>query len=582
LLADVSVARRQRLHLRVADEMEALLGSTVEERAAEIAYHLQEAGTAAAPDRTVRYLECAARNALNAVAPEDAERHVDTALELVGTSEPHHRATLLGIRAQARRAIGRIEEALTDLAAALELAPTGPDHDLILGQRARLHVDLFEGAAASADLMTVLASARARSDAVTELDTLLALGRAYYVQALDDPSHAEMSRATYEEAYALAESLGDRPSMAQALVPTAWFTDFWTDYGATAEANVETAARIADELGDETLAIEAATAGLRFSLGPEVTERSERLRARLEARHDPVRLKEHYFWLMWHYLWLGQLERSIETCDLGIELARQLGSPPVQYGSIKALALTELGRFDMVETALAQEVTDDAHPFGQANEAYARALYLNALEAWLPAVDAALDAMQRGASLSRVWIQRDMLSLAITLEAKAGDDVRTTTSEIEAIVRAADVRPSLLAQAERRLAAGDPLGAIDRLLEAIAVLEASYVDRDLGWNFECAARAYTELEEYDAALAAIDRAFTLPTTAARLPLTWRLHRCRGNLFERLGRTGDARIETGLSEDQFRSLAARIPNPDLQRWFEAQPLAPRGTENRGHL
>ena len=87
-----------------------------------------------------------------------------------------------------------------------------------------------------------------------------------------------------------------------------------------------------------------------------------------------MRLKEHYFWLMWHYLGRGELLRCVQTCDLGIELARQLGSAPVQYGSIKALALTELGRYDLVDAALDEEVTDDEHPFGQANQAFAREL----------------------------------------------------------------------------------------------------------------------------------------------------------------------------------------------------------------
>ena len=193
-------------------------------------------------------------------------------------------------------------------------------------------------------------------------------------RALDDQGFAPLTRATYEEAYELAAEQGDSRAMIEALLPTVWFTDYWVDYAPVARANIEEAGRLADALGDEQLSLEVEAASLRFVRGPEAAELVERLRERLEARHDPVRLKEHYFWLMWHYLGRGELLRCVQTCDLGIELARQLGSAPVQYGSIKALALTELGRYDLVDAALDEEVTDDEHPFGQANQAFAREL----------------------------------------------------------------------------------------------------------------------------------------------------------------------------------------------------------------
>ena len=56
-----------------------------------------------------------ARNAVAAVAPEDAVRHVDAALELAGTGDDAHRAELLAVRARALRAIHRIDDALADL-----------------------------------------------------------------------------------------------------------------------------------------------------------------------------------------------------------------------------------------------------------------------------------------------------------------------------------------------------------------------------------------------------------------------------------------------------------------------------------
>jgi class 3 adenylate cyclase/tetratricopeptide (TPR) repeat protein len=575
LLADLSALRRQRLHLRVADAMEELLGDGADERAADVAHHLQLAGTAAPRDRAVHYLEVAARNAVAAVAPEDAVRHVDAALELVGPGDDVHRAELLAVRARALRAIPRIDDALADLATALELAPAGIAHDAILRQRAGLHLDLFNGPAASQDLDIVLEGVRARGDRVAELDALLALARAHYVRSLDEQEYAPITRATYEETYAFAAAMGDKRAMVEALLPTAWFTDYWADYEPVARANVAEAVRLTDELGDERLSIEAQSAALRFVSGPESTDRAEELRERLEAMHDPVRLKEHYFWLMWHYLGRAQFERCVETCDLGIDLARQLGSAPVQYGSIKTLALIELGRYDLVEAALGEEVTDDAHPFGQANQAYARAHYLAALEAWEPAAAALLDAMQRASKLSRIWMQFNLVGIAVSLGARAGDVVRGQTAQIEAIAETAGLGPSVLARAEADLASGRVTEARESLERNVAYLTKSDPSRaEMSHALECLARAYAELGAWDETLTTTDRALELTIGAGQLPLTWRLRGCRAHALDHLGRGDEAASERAQAGNEFDTLTGRIADSDLRAWFVRQPLAVR--------
>ena len=140
----------------------------------------------------------------------------------------------------------------------------------------------------------------------------------------------------------------------------------------------------------------------------------------------------------------------------------------MQYGSIKTLALIELGRYDLVEAALGEEVTDDAHPFGQANQAYARAHYLAALEAWEPAAAALLDAMQRASKLSRIWMQFNLVGLAVSLGARAGDVVLGLTSQVEAIAETAGLGPSVLARAEADLASGRVTEARESLERNVA------------------------------------------------------------------------------------------------------------------
>jgi class 3 adenylate cyclase len=574
LLGDLSALRRQRQHLRVAEALRDLLGRAAEHHAAEIAHHLQLAGSAAPRDLTVEYLEQAARNAIVAVAPEDALHHADAALELLGDDDPARTAALLAVRARAHRAIGHIDDALADLATALQLAPAGPDHDEILRQRAGLYLDRFDGAAASDDLTVVLASVRARGDREAEIAAMLALGRANYVRSLDDTEFAAAARDTYAEAYALAAEAGNRRAMAEALLPTAWFSDYWTDYYPTGKANVEEALRLAADIGDEGLLIEAESAQLRFMQGLGMEERGEELRTRLEERHDPVRLKEHYFWLMWQYYFRGRLERCVETCDLGIELARQLGSAPVQYGSIKALALSELGRYDEVDAALDQEVTDDDHPFGQANQAFARAHYLNLLDAWEPAASAALDSMQRGSALMRVWMQAGMVTIATSLAARAGDAVHETTDRIIAMGRHAGLGPMPIAIADELLARGDPRAAIDVIQPRAGSLSAAGIGQEAPHLYERLARAYLDAGEPADALVAADRGLELTASTGQLPVSWRLHGSRAAALDALGRGDEADRERELARAEFEMLADRIADPDLRQWFEGQPLAYR--------
>ena len=44
-----------------------------------------------------------------------------------------------------------------------------------------------------------------------------------------------------------------------------------------------------------------------------------RIRHRLEARRDPLRLKEHLFWLMWHYWMRADFEIRSSRCPMRTE-----------------------------------------------------------------------------------------------------------------------------------------------------------------------------------------------------------------------------------------------------------------------
>jgi hypothetical protein len=87
LLESYSAARRQRLHLRVADAIEQLHKSALIEHAEDLAHHLWQAGAAADPDRTIRYLKMAGDKAVQGSAMVQAVRHFRIALDLIPSLE---------------------------------------------------------------------------------------------------------------------------------------------------------------------------------------------------------------------------------------------------------------------------------------------------------------------------------------------------------------------------------------------------------------------------------------------------------------------------------------------------------------
>ncbi len=119
LVSSLSLPRRQRRHLRVAEAMERLYARTLEEHATDLAHHFYQAGAAADPEKTARYLTVAGKRAMEAAAFEDALRHYDDALSLQPADDQRGRADLLYKRGLALRSLGRWEEAMADWREAL-------------------------------------------------------------------------------------------------------------------------------------------------------------------------------------------------------------------------------------------------------------------------------------------------------------------------------------------------------------------------------------------------------------------------------------------------------------------------------
>ncbi len=94
LLSELSRPRRQQMHLRVAEALERVYARDLEDHAVDMAHHLQQAGRAADPERTVHYLTLAAEHALAQAAYEEAIRLYETALQALDRMEAPDQAQL--------------------------------------------------------------------------------------------------------------------------------------------------------------------------------------------------------------------------------------------------------------------------------------------------------------------------------------------------------------------------------------------------------------------------------------------------------------------------------------------------------
>ncbi|MHC5002819.1 MAG: serine/threonine-protein kinase [Planctomycetota bacterium] len=136
LLGALSLPRRQRLHLKVADALEQAVGDAVGARAAELAHHLYQAGGLADPVRTRQVLVLAGQASLDAASADEALSYLDRAMELLEFEEhpePTERAELLWRRGRASRALGRWEDAARDWREALAALEAEGRTDAVAG-----------------------------------------------------------------------------------------------------------------------------------------------------------------------------------------------------------------------------------------------------------------------------------------------------------------------------------------------------------------------------------------------------------------------------------------------------------------
>jgi DNA-binding winged helix-turn-helix (wHTH) protein/tRNA A-37 threonylcarbamoyl transferase component Bud32/tetratricopeptide (TPR) repeat protein len=124
LAESLSLPRRQRLHLRVADGIERIFHGRLEAQASQLAHHLYQAGAVADPERTTACLVMAARQARTGSAHEEALEYLDRALSLWEEQGSLRLAELLEQRASTLRSLGRPDDAVASYRKSIDLFET--------------------------------------------------------------------------------------------------------------------------------------------------------------------------------------------------------------------------------------------------------------------------------------------------------------------------------------------------------------------------------------------------------------------------------------------------------------------------
>jgi tetratricopeptide (TPR) repeat protein len=272
LLMALSLPRRQRVHLRIADALEEIYGGRADEFAGELSYHLYQAGASADPDKTAHYLTQAGKRAIDSLAFEDAVRRLDSALEIVRNNDAQHAETLR-LKAAAECGMGKIDDSLKSLDEAAELAPD--QRDEIILQRCRMLLDVWRGSEAVEDLEQLLTRKQASDDRDGELEAQRWMARAYYVMSLDRQGYSEKVKDAYNRTIELAKELGNDKTRAHILVATAQLVDYDRSFFSTAQKNLEEAQKIGEQLDDEEIRIEVATARLNASFSDDTDQLGE-------------------------------------------------------------------------------------------------------------------------------------------------------------------------------------------------------------------------------------------------------------------------------------------------------------------
>ncbi len=356
LISGLSLPRRQRLHLRVAEAMERAYARAPEEHAADLAHHLFQAGAAADTEKTAHYLMLAGEQAFSTAAFEDALRHYEDALSLQPPDDPKVRADLLYKRGLTLRSLGRWEEALADWRQALDAYEEHDDAEAAARVCYDTGVQLAWGADwAGAEEVARRGLAVLGEGVSPDRCRLLALAGSSLVLGGDYEAGSRMLSYAMD----MADELGDRHLLGSVLGPKTFAYLWYLQPGEAVDSGLR-AAELLREAGDLWYLADSlwATAYALLSLGrfdeaasmlqeaEPLAERLGHLGALLAIRRGKANRE---------FLLTGDLDRFQEFARDDLELCRSADMPWIsQSYAWHGLAHFWRGRWEEAQESLQQ------------------------------------------------------------------------------------------------------------------------------------------------------------------------------------------------------------------------------------
>lgn len=228
LVSGLSLPRRQRLHLRIADAIEQLRGGAVDAHLSALAHHLYQAGAAVQVDRTARILVKAAQQALASGGFEEVLEISEHLLSLELPPDDPSVAAARECKGQALWSLHRRDESRAEIDAAFQiyarLQDTGGIErttialggSYVWGGNPDLATQFFRRGLAALPPGAIAANIAIRASLMQPLTTL---GHLHF-----DEAHAEI-----EDMRTAAAALGMDALTAQVLTGEAWL---WRSVGA--------------------------------------------------------------------------------------------------------------------------------------------------------------------------------------------------------------------------------------------------------------------------------------------------------------------------------------------------------------
>jgi class 3 adenylate cyclase/tetratricopeptide (TPR) repeat protein len=349
LFEDLGATRRAVLHRQIAEALEGLCGDEPGERLGELAAHWAAAVVSADTAKAIHYAQQAAERALAQLAPDEAIRWYQQALELHAQARSGDRSLrcelLIGL-GDAQRQVGNpaFRQTLLD---ASELAQELGDTDR-LARAVLASTRGFSSSIGSVDSERVQAL-EAASQALPDSDPRRARVLALLASELHWAGEPSRCRQLAEEAIEIARAAGDPVALAHALAHVTWA--IWTpDTLADRRRLVDEMFDLTQGLDDPWLSTLAAFRGCGVGIeggDRSLTEFSLRTLHALSASVPQLHIRR--IWLQFESVWIfmqGNLEASEQRAIQAFEAGTAAGESDalMLFGGVMSVVRTLQGR----------------------------------------------------------------------------------------------------------------------------------------------------------------------------------------------------------------------------------------------